>query len=361
MIVPIFIFLVGGAAALAVLATFLVLQTRRRRQDSLLSLLTVSVERGIPLAPAVEAFAREYGSRTRWRAEQLAGLLRAGWSLPDALHAVGGLVPANAQLLIDVGHETGTLGPALRYAMESRGPYVAFWVQLGSRLAYLGALLFFALMILSFMMLKIVPAFQKIFDDFGTELPALTMLVINAASIAGNWIAVLLGLICFVLVPLLILWGCGVLPFSLPLVDRLMRRLYVSTLLEALSLVVGKQRPVEETIGALARWCRRRPVRRRLEEVGADLAQGANWCESFAARGLIGKTDLIVLKSAQQVGNLSWALRELAESGRRRVAYRLSALLQLAYPLVILSLGLLAMIYAVGFFMPLVSLIQRLT
>lgn len=361
MIVLILILLFGVLAALAVLVTFVVLQNRRRRQDSLLSLLTVAVERGIPLAPAVDAFAREYGGRTRWRAEQLAGLLRAGWRLPDALHAVGGLVPANAQLLIDVGHDTGSLAPALRYALESRGPYVAFWVQLGSRLAYLGGLLFFAFTILSFMMLKIVPAFKKIFDDFEAELPSITIFLINISSLAADWIGLLPGLICAFLVPLLVLWGFGALPFSLPLVDRLMRRLYVASLLEALSLVVSKQRPVEETIAAMARWCRRRPIRRRLEAVCADLAQGENWCESFSARGLIGTTDLIVLKSAQRAGNLSWALREMAQSGRRRIAYRLTALLQVAYPLVILSLGFLAMIYAVGFFIPVVSLIQRLT
>src|SRR5690606_12571389 len=41
--------------------------------------------------------------------------------------------------------------------------------------------------ILVFIMLKIVPAFQKIFEDFGTELPAITQLLISMSTWVGNY------------------------------------------------------------------------------------------------------------------------------------------------------------------------------
>ena len=92
-----------------------------------------------------------------------------------------------------------------------------------------------------------------------------------------------------------------------------------------------------------------------------DLYAGADWCESLFARGLIKQADLAILQAARRTGNLSWALREMADSNRRRLAYRLQALMHLLFPPVILAAGLVVMFFVVSLFIPLISLIQTLT
>ena len=62
----------------------------------------------------------------------------------------------------------------------------------------------------------------------------------------------------------------------------------------------------------------------------------------------------------QEVGNLAWAMRELAETGERRLAYRFQAVIQTLFPLVVVGLGLVVFFLAVAFFAPLVELIRRL-
>lgn len=345
----------------AVAAAYMLWQSRRRTQDAFLAFLAVSIERGVPLAPAIEAFARDQGGSMGRRARQAADLLRAGWSLPDVLQHVGGLVPQKSLVLINVGQQTGSLAPAIRCAAGSREPYLLIWVQLTGRLLYLGALVVFAGLIATFMLLKIALAFRKIFEDFGMELPPLTRLVVDASRWANHWLVFLFGFLILVLVPLVLLWAFDRLPVALPVVGRLARRLHTAVILESLSLAVSQQRPIAETIGSLARWYPRWPIRRRLTKVAADVQRGQDWDESLAAHGFLGKTDLVVLKTAERVGNLDWALREMADSSRRRLAYRLTMLVQLMYPVVIVSFGILVMAYVVGFFMPLIALIQNLT
>ena len=68
-----------------------------------------------------------------------------------------------------------------------------------------------------------------------------------------------------------------------------------------------------------------------------------------------------MLGAASRVGNLGWALGELADSSRRRLTYRLHALVQVLFPLAIGLVGLTVMFFVVGLFMPLVALIQNLT
>lgn len=346
---------------LAIAAVYMLWQSRRRTQDAFLAFLAVSIERGVPLAPAVEAFAREQRGWMGLRARQAADMLRAGWALPDVLQHVGGLVPTKSLVLINVGHQTGSLAPAIRCAVGSREPYLPIWVQLTGRLLYLGALVVFAGLIATFMLLKIAPAFCKIFDDFGMKLPILTQLVVDFSILASPWVVLLPLLLIVVLVPLVLLWAFDRLPFALPFVGRLARQLHTAVILESLSLAVGRQRPIAETIGSLARWYPQWPIRRRLSKVATDVQRGQDWDESLAAQGFLRKTDLAVLKTAERVGNLDWALREMADSSRRRLAYRLTALVQLMYPVVIVSFGILVMTYVVGFFMPLIALIQKLT
>jgi len=76
---------------------------------------------------------------------------------------------------------------------------------------------------------------------------------------------------------------------------------------------------------------------------------------------LIKRAELAVLKSAQRVGNLPWALREMAASSRRRLAYRLQGVAQVLFVLVIVSFGLMIGTFYISYFLPLIRLIQSLT
>ncbi len=50
----------------------------------------------------------------------------------------------------------------------------------------------------------------------------------------------------------------------------------------------------------------------------------------------------------------------MANSIEHRVTYRLRALAQILFPLAILVVGLMVMFFVVGYFIPLVQLIERL-
>ena len=60
------------------------------------------------------------------------------------------------------------------------------------------------------------------------------------------------------------------------------------------------------------------------------------------------------------VGNLAWALDELAESNERRLVIKFQFVLQTLFPLIVLMLGLVVFVTAAAYFAPLVTLISRL-
>ena len=79
----------------------------------------------------------------------------------------------------------------------------------------------------------------------------------------------------------------------------------------------------------------------------------ATTCNACIAHGLLGKTDLALLQAARRNGNLAWAAGEMADSNRRRFIYRVYALLQVIFPLVIVGYGLLMAAISVAMFLPL--------
>ena len=148
--------------------------------------------------------------------------------------------------------------------------------------------------------------------------------------------------------------------WDIPLVSRFARRLDSARILDGLALVAGQQRPLADGIATLALSYPKADIRRRLALAAFDIEAGGDWADSLARRSLIRRTDLAVLQAAQRAGNLPWAMQEMADSGRRRVLYRVQAIVQAVFPAAVICLGAMVMFIVVSLFLPLISLIEKL-
>jgi protein transport protein HofC len=348
------------------LLTFVLIEGSRKyratQQHGLLWLLTISAERSMPLVPAVEAFARERRGSFSRRAKRLAEMLKAGVPLPDALDKCPGLLPRYAVPTIRVGCETGTLANALRRAATVYELDQPVWVALQGKIAYLMLLPVFGILLLTFIMLKIVPSFEKIFHDFGSTLPAMTQGLIGVSNCVANFWFLLLPL-CF-LGPALLFYlpirYFGWTDWDLPGMGRFTQRLDSAEILDTLALVAGQQCPLPRGIAALAHSYPKKRIRLRLSQTVTDIVLGGDWCESLRRHGLIRQPEFAILQAAQRVGNLPWALAEMADSARRRLAYRVQATAQMLFPPIVILMGLVVLFIVVALFLPLVALIQKL-
>jgi type II secretory pathway component PulF len=342
-----------------------VVAARRRsaRQEALLGVLAIAAEHNMPLAPAVAAFAHQYRGLAHRRAMDLAAHLNWGDALPDALAHTRGLVSREAGLLAWVGQASGLLPKALRTAISSRSANLPIWIAIASRLSYILVVLLAMQAILSFILYYIIPKFEVVFKEFGLGLPRITVKVIDASHAIIRYASPLLllplaevGLLIFI--PLSFLaWG----DFRVPLFDRALRRRHTALVLRALSLIVEGNKPLALGFSTLADHYPTYWVRSKLIRADWEVRQGVDWIEALWRQGLVRATDAEVLASASAAGNLAWALAELANTSERRFATRFQAFVQTLFPLVVITLGVVALIVAAGFFVPLVQLIQRLT
>jgi type II secretory pathway component PulF len=214
----------------------------------------------------------------------------------------------------------------------------------------------------SFLLYFIIPKLEAIFKDFNLPLPQITIWTIQASHVIIKYFYLfspffLIELFLLIYIPVAFLTG----NYSLPLFDRLLRRRHTALILRSLALVVEADKPISLGLSTLSCHYPKRWVRRELAAVESDVQQGADWIESLLQHGLIRSTEAEVLRSSAAVGNLAWALAELAETTDRRLANRVQAWVQFLFPLVVLALGFLVFLFAMAYFAPLVTLITELS
>jgi type II secretory pathway component PulF len=359
-------FVVGGlvVAVAAVIGAGAILARRlATRQDSLLSVMAIAAERGMPLAPAVIAFADQYRGRSHQRIMDVAAHLNWGDELPQALEFVPRVLSRNAVLLTWVGAASGKLSKSLRLATNARATQLPVWTAIAGRLTYILALMVAMQTIGSFLLYFIVPKLEAIFRDFNISLPEITVVTIEAAHFIIKYFYLFLP---FILLEIFLLFYV---PFSflvdgtfiLPFLDRLMPRRHTALILRSLSLVVESDKPILVGLSTLSSHYPTRWVRKRLAGVESRVRQGADWIEALLDYGLIRPAEAEVIRSSSTVGNLPWALAELAETSERRMATKIQAMIQLLFPLVVLTLGFVVFVFAMAYFAPLVKLITELS
>ena len=325
--------------------------------------MTIAAEKMIPLAPTIAAFSRESTGRMAEKARKLAKLLESGVPLPDAMERVPGILPARVLPLVRVGYDSGNLAQALRQAVSSRDLLAVIWNSLAAKLVYIAMVTTFGIGILAFILIKIVPSYERIFRDYGGHLPGITRALMEVSHFVLQTWFIFLPLYLLFIVSVIYYLFCylGWASLYFPEMSRFLRRRHTAIILDSLALAAESNQPLGNSVLTLAGTYPQSSIRRKLSYVGVDIDQGRDWCDSLYRHGLIKWADQVVLLAAQRAGNLPWAMREMADSNRRRLAYRLSALVQVVYPPVIICMGLMVMFIVVALFYPLVTLIMRLS
>ncbi len=351
-VLPVLLFYWGAAA-------FRYRQSQRR---VLLDLMSRAADREMALAPVVRAFAEERVGGQARRARALAESLESGISTSESIARNRGALPLQSELAARLGEATGALGPALRSAdARHNGParnanvFPLRWASIIFAVAGAG-------FVAPFVMIKIAPAFQKIFKDFHRDLPKPTSTLIHlmsspaAGPIGIAVIALILGIVAFV-----VLRQLGWVRDDVWFIGRLLAPLETAVVLRWLAIVAERGQPLAPTLGMLAVRYPHVLVRRRLRRAGTDIFCGRDWAESLRTVKMLDRSDTAIVRAAAHVGNLPWALREAASNMERRLNYRLAALGQALFPFLILAIGAAVMLFVVAWFLPLIDLIQSLT
>jgi protein transport protein HofC len=350
--------------AIAVMIGIALLVARRRsaQQRVLLGVLAIAMERGMPLAPALMAFADQFPAGYRRKVRSLAHLLNAGAPLPDALDRVRGVLPGDVGVLVRSGWEAGALAAAVREADGLGAGVRQGWFGLVGRLEYFLGLLLFAQCLGGWLCVRTVPQTSRIFMEFKVAVPEITREIFAVSERIhdrpGLLVLPMLAELLIVLGLLSTLYGWS--RFRLPLIDRLLSRRHAAVLLRSLAWLIEGGVPLTRALPLLSKWYPAPRFKVLLSRASQDVNHGSDWVDSLRYHCVVGRTDAALIESARRVGNLPWALRQAAETCERRLAGRLQVVGHVVLALVVLSMGGLVATLGVAYFIPLSHVIEGL-
>jgi type II secretory pathway component PulF len=294
--------------------------------------LSYDLARGTPL---YESVARHQGALPR---------------IAPAYAAVGTLAHAEPEALDEASRPDD---PALATAWRNWGDYLAYGVAMTLAMGIL----------LTFFGLFIIPQFREIFIEFDLELPKMTVFLITLArgGITVGWLVILffLGLV-------LGLFVLGVMYlFDLQLLtgitDRVFRRGHLAHVLRMVALGIEHRVELPRLFYALSVTYPVASIRSRLASCYTDAEIGRALPGLMEVHGLVTRSEMGLVETAMKVGNLPWALRQIAARKESQMATRMTVASRVAYPLIVLGIGLVVAFIVIALFLPLVGLVEGLS
>jgi len=359
---------------------------RFTRQEELLQLLAAASEANLPLVPALRAYVRDRPTEGQWgwwdvaflfafppaywlmhqryswdrRAADVADALEEGASLPEALRSVPGAAPYNLAVAAAVGESTGRLPECLRRADRER--LVGVWLDVIPRLAYPIALVLFISGVTTFFMVQVMPRIKKIFDDFHKPLPNFTVGLIETSMIIEDWWLAIAGGIAAIVLLIALLIVSPAFRWYLPFFSRLYRWEIQGLVLRMLSPLTAAGRPIPESLLRLADA----PdfptvVQNRLRDAHGRIERGDGLAESLHRAGLLPRSMMPLVRAAERVNTLPWALAELGEvqAGRAsRVVRRTTLVVSI---IMVIAVGTVVAGVVLAMFLPLIQLLTSLS
>ena len=332
-------------------------------QRALLSILAVAERYQLDPAPMVASLGAELPGWYRKQADQLAEELAQGVDADEALNHVPNLMPTPVALAIRVAREEGSLGE-LYSAILRRSPInddsspnedennFALLSRLGLRILTVSFLIIFIL-------LKLIPEFSKMLQEFGVEHPhTLTLLMIACDKIAKFWFVGVLIVIAMI-------------PFGIPACRRYLRRWnpftwrqpeYSRTARRRRSLAVATQSASSPSL-SIERMLNVLPENsehNRLQKAQEKIENGNDVWESLAKEKIISNREAQALALSSSGQTQAWLLRWSASNRQTRENERSVLGTRIFLAAVNIVLAFVVVLAALGVFMTLIAIMRSL-
>ncbi|MCA1684701.1 MAG: type II secretion system F family protein [Planctomycetia bacterium] len=323
---------------------------------------------GLPLAPGLRATSEEISrGRLRSALRSIADALDRGASVDEALASQGKRLPGHLRGLIAVGARTGKISQVL-------GRFIAF-SHVGSELrrnllislAYPALSLVIATAILTFVCSALIPSFEAIFKDFGISLPVLTVIVLNVShvfAVSWPWVGEFLIAVFVLWLAFFVLLGVPArrsLLGGLPIVGVVWRNSGMAEFCHLLAMLLESGVPLGEALRLTGEGVRDSSIDRACVGMARDVEGGLTLSQALMRRSFFPKGLGRVLRWAEGNQSLPDALQmagEMFESGARVQSGLAGTILAVIVVLSIL-VGIAGVV--VGLFLPLITLISKLS
>lgn len=324
-------------------------------------------EAGLPVEHGLRLIAKDVRSgRLAQTINAVAGELEGGASLPQAFEKHRRQFPSLYSRLIDAGVRANNL-PAMLLNLGRHAQLVQrMRAMLWEALSYPVIVILCLLGLLAFLGILVLPRFEAIFKDFGTQLPGITVMAMEGARLMPVFLVALLVLLVAAMITIGVLKSTGasaraydLLVLPMPLIGPVMTKNLVARWCDAMATALGAGLDLPAAIDvageAVGSPAVARDGRRLVEKIEAG--QSPEGAETRILPPAVGA----MLSMGAQGKDLPTALVTLGQMYQEQSELRLATLPAVLTPLLFLLIGAVIAFVVVALFAPIISLIQSVS
>jgi MSHA biogenesis protein MshG len=205
----------------------------------------------------------------------------------------------------------------------------------------------------------VIPAFETVFKGFGSQLPLATRLLMATSSftIEYGWLLLLLAAAAVWLLRRWIGTSDGRLAWDrfklrLPLAGKIIRKGLLARFARSFALSLKSGVPVQQALSVVAQTVENAHLAQKIDGMRESVGHGESIVRAAAAAGVFTPMVLQMIAVGEETGAVDELMDEVAGLYTNEVQYELKTLAQQLEPIMIVFLGVLVLVLALGVFLP---------
>ncbi len=270
--------------------------------------------------------------------------------------------------MVKAGEAGGALEVILKRLAEFKEKAQSLARRVKGAMIYPMVVITVAMSILCFIMIFIIPKFEKIFEDFKMKLPYITELLIGTSRwfVKYWYVLPLFPLAIWLTLKLLRLHKTGAYYLDraklfLPVAGTLIEKTIVARTMRTLGTLVSSGVPILEALSIVRETCMNAVFEECFQRVLVSIREGGTIAQPMKESRLVDDMVVNMIDVGEETGDLDTMLNKIADVYDEEVDVLVEALISLLEPIMIVVLGFIVGTIVIALFMPLLGLLEGLS
>lgn len=323
--------------------------------------LATMMKSGVPLLQAFDIVGRGHSNRALSKLIlDIKADVETGSNLTDAFRKYPLYFDALYCNLVGAGEAAGILDGILDRLATYKEKIQAIKGKIKSALFYPISILVVAFIITAVIMIFVVPAFKDLFEGFGAELPAPTLLVMTISDFFVAYWWAILGVLGGAIYGFLYAWKRSVpmqrvmdrLALKLPIFGEVIRKATIARWSRTLSTMFAAGVPLVESLDSVAGAAGNFIYYEATKTIQLEVSTGNSLKSSMAGTNVFPNMVIQMVAIGEEAGSLDSMLSKIADFYEAEVDDAVAALSSLMEPIIMVVLGTLIGGMVVAMYLP---------
>jgi type IV pilus assembly protein PilC len=306
------------------------------------------IDAGLPLVQCLEILGEQNENATfKEKIREIKADVEQGSTFADALSKHPKPFDALYVNLVQAGEIGGILDTILNRLAVYLEKADALARKVKGAMVYPATVLIVAVAVVVLMLVKIIPTFEKMFADFGGQLPAPTQMVINLSNWMQEWLGVFLIGIVAVVVAFIqarkrsprFRRATDATFLKAPVFGPLLRKVAVARFSRTLGTMISSGVPILDALDIVARTAGNMVIEEALMDVRAAISEGKTIAEPLMESDVFPGMVVQMIAVGEETGAMENMLNKIADFYDDEVDAAVEALTAMLEPAMMVVLG----------------------